>query len=276
MRKILYLILFLLLFYNLSFPEEKFPKRIISLGPVITEQLYLLGVQDNLVGCTKYCERPPEAKKKEKVGTVVDVDIEKIISLSPDLVLATSLTDPKDVEKLKNLGIKIVTFSYPKNFEEICQQFLKLGKIVGKENRAKEIIKEVKNEVGCIREKVKKLSKPKVIVQIGSNPLWVAIGDSFINDFIEFANGVNIAKGAKTGLYSREKIISQNPDIIIIAEMGLAGKSEKKIWEKYKTINAVKNKRIYIFDAYKLCSPTPLTFSKTLKEISKIFHPELK
>jgi iron complex transport system substrate-binding protein len=265
-----------LLFYNLSFPEEKFPKRIISLGPVITEQLYLLGVQDNLVGCTKYCERPPEAKKKEKVGTVVDVDIEKIISLSPDLVLATSLTDPKDVEKLKNLGIKIVTFSYPKNFEEICQQFLKLGKIVGKENRAKEIIKEVKNEVGCIREKVKKLSKPKVIVQIGSNPLWVAIGDSFINDFIEFANGVNIAKGAKTGLYSREKIISQNPDIIIIAEMGLAGKSEKKIWEKYKTINAVKNKRIYIFDAYKLCSPTPLTFSKTLKEISKIFHPELK
>lgn len=273
-RKIYFLfsVFCFLILYIFSYAYSNFSKRIISLGTVITEQIYLLDAQDKLVGCTIYCERPPEAKKKEKVGTVVEVNVEKIVALKPDLVLATSLTDPKQVKKLKNLGIKIVTFPYAKSFEEICQQFLKLGGIAGKENKAKEIIKKVKNDVIFVENKTKGLPKLKVVVQIGSNPLWVAIGDSFINDFIEFAGGVNIAKDAKTGLYSREKLLKENPDVIIITTMGIVGKEEKKIWQKYKTINAVKNNRIYIVDSYAFCSPTPVSFVETLKKVVEILH----
>jgi iron complex transport system substrate-binding protein len=235
-----------------------------------------LKVEKRLIANTIYCKRPEDAKKKEKVGTVIKADIEKIVSLKPDLVLATSLTSPKQVEKLKDLGIRAVVFEYPKNFYELCEDFLELGRIVGKEKTAQRIIGKTKKRVEAIKNSIKGKYCPRVLIQIGSNPLWVAPGDSFINDFIEFAGGINIAKDAKTGLYSIEKVLEQNPDIIIIAEMGIIGEEEKNAWLKIKAMNAVKNNKVYIMDAYKLCSPTPVSFVETLKEIEKILQPKWK
>ena len=259
-----------------SHGQDKFPQRIISLGPSITEELYLLGVENKIVGVTTYCQRPPQAQEIEKIGTVIEVNLEKVISLQPNLVLATSLTNPKAKEKLKNLGIKVITFPSAKNFREICEQFLELGKIVGREKEAEEIVYRAKKTVSSVKQKVKELPKPKVLVQVGAKPLWVAPKDSFVNDFIEFAGGINIAGNSETGLYSYEKVLKQNPDVIIITTMGIAGEEEKKIWQKYKTLNAVRNNRIYIIDSYRLCSPTPVTFVETLKEIVKILHPFVK
>jgi iron complex transport system substrate-binding protein len=239
---------------------------------MLTEELYLLGVEDRLVGVTIYCSRPPAAQEKEKVGTVVEVDIEKIISLEPDLVLSTSLTNPKAKEKLERLGIRVVNFPAPGNFLELCEQFLELAKLVNREREAEEIIRQVKFDVDLIREGVKHLSTPKVFIQIGAKPLFAANKDYFIHDFIEFAGGINIAGSSKSGLYSREQVIKDNPDIIIIATMGILGKKEKQTWLKFKTLKAAKNNRIYIVDAYKLCSPTPVTFVESLKDIVRLLH----
>jgi len=246
-------------------------KRIISLGPSITEQIYLLGAEDKLVGCTIYCKRPKEAEGKEKVGTAVEVNLEKIVNLKPDLILATSLTPPKAIDKLENLGIEVVIFSSPRNFNEICEQFLRLAALVGKKEEAEKVIKEVKAEAYEIKQRVRDLSKPKVLVQVGTKPLWVATKDSFINDFIEFAGGQNLGP-AGSGIYSRERVLKQNPDVIIITTMGIVGENEKKLWQRYRAINAVKNNRIYIIDSYKLCSPTPVSFIQTLEELAGILH----
>lgn len=270
-------ILFLLFGFLLSYLRlysQEYPQRIISLGSTLTEELYLLGVEDKLVGVTVYCQRPPQAKMKEKIGTIKEVNLEKIIRLKPDLVLATSLTHPKTKEKLKILGIKVVEFSYAKNFEQICAEFLKLARLVGKEEEAEKTIQQVKTKVGAIKDTLQGLSHPKVFVQIGAKPLYTANQDSFINDFIESAAGTNIAFGAQSGLYSREKVIKDNPDVIIIATMGIVGEREKAVWSRYKSLNAARNNRIYILDSTKLCSPTPVTFLETLEEIVEIFHPE--
>jgi len=264
---------FLYIGTSIGYAGQNFSQRIISLSPSITEQLYLLNAQDRLVGCTIYCKRPKEAESKEKVGTVVEVNLEKIVGLKPDLVLATSLTDFKAIKKLKNLGIEVVKFFPPKNFAEICEQFLKLGKIIDKEKKAEEIISKAKDKINITKKKVKGLPKPKVFIQIGARPLFTVIGDSFVNDFIEFAGGVNIAQNLKSGFYSREKVIETNPDVIIIVTMGIAGEKEKETWEKFRSLNAVKNNRIYIVDSYKLCSPTPLSFADTLEQIAGILHP---
>ena len=250
------------------------PQRIISLGPSITEQLYLLRAEDRLVGCTVYCNKPPRAKEKEKVGTVVEVNLEKIVSLKPDLVLATPLTNRKAIEKLKNLGIAVVVFPAAKTFIQICSQFLELGKFTGKEKQAEEIAKRVKSKAVTIKNAIENLRKPKVFIQIGAKPLFAATGASFVNDFIEFAGGINIAKEAKTGIYSREQVLMKNPDVIIIATMGIAGEKEKGVWKRYKSLKAVEKNRIYIIDSYKLCSPTPISFVETLKELVIILHPE--
>jgi len=263
------------LFCSGSLCAQSYPRRIISLGPSITEELYLLGAGDHLVGCTTYCKRP-EAKLKERVGKAIEVDLEKVIALKPDIVFATSLTDPRAVNRMRELGVKVVVFPEPKDFQEICNQFVKLARLIGREGKAKEIISRVKARVTRFKEEVKGLNKPKVFVEVGVRPLFTATGDSFINDFIKLAGGINIAAHARSGLYSREKVLEENPDVIIIVTMGIVGQKEKSTWEKFKTIKAVREGRVYVVDSYKLCSPTPVTFVEFLGELVRLLHPELK
>lgn len=270
--------LFIFLLLNLIvFPEKyasAYPERIISLAPSITKSLYLLGAGDRVIANTIYCNYPPPAVKKEKVGNVIEINVEKIYSLRPDLIIATPLINLSSKEKLLKLGMNVVIIPSPKNFLELCEQFLEIGKLIGETERAKEIISAAVKEVEEIKGKTKGLKKKKVLVQVGSKPLWVAIKDSFVNDFIEFAGGE--LAGPKTyGIYSKEEILKQNPEVIIITTMGVTGIEEKKKWEKYKMINAVKNNEIYVLDTDELTSPTPLSFAKTLKKILKILHPEI-
>lgn len=255
---------------------QDFPQRIVSLSPAITEELYLLGVEDRIVGTTVYCDRPSGAKEKEKVGTVINVDLEKIVILRPDLILATSLTNPGQMEKLKSLGIRVISFPLykNKNFSQICKQFMEVGRIVGRDEAAKEIVRQMKGKIDSISKKVKGLSKPKVFVQIGARPLFTITKDSFIQDLIILAGGINITRQAKSGLYSREDVIRQNPGVIIIVTMGIVGEEERKIWKRFKTLDAARNDRIYIIDSNKTCSPTPVSFVEALEEIAGFLHPE--
>ena len=255
-----------------SLPKTPLPQRIVSVVPHITEELYLLGVQDRIVGVTSYCQRPPEARNKERVGAVVEVNVEKILSLRPDLVIASPLTDDKQIQKLRDLGIRVEIFQAPQDFEGLCAGFLELARLVGGEQKAREIIKQATSDIDIIKGKVKGLTRPKVFVQIGEKPLVAAGWDSFIDDFVAFAGGVNIAHEVKTSVYSREEVVKRNPDIILIAKMGIAGEREKKQWSKYTTIRAVQTDQIYTVDPYRFCSPTPLSFVETVQELVSLFH----
>lgn len=274
------LITIIIFFLNLCtqdfcFPADaSYPQRIISLGPALTEQLYLLGAEDRLVGVTTYCQRPRQAQNKEKVGTILEANLEEILQLQPELVLATPLTNPQAVEKLKSLKVKVIILLTAKNFSQICEQFLELGRIVGREKEAEAIVRQAKTEVNILRERVKGLPRLKVFIQIGSEPLFTVTEDSFFNDFIEFSGGINIASDAKSGLYSRERVLQADPDVIIITTMGIIGEKEKKTWKHFKTLSAVKNNRIYIVDEYTYCSPTPVSFVTALEEMIKILHCE--
>ncbi|MCL5420986.1 MAG: ABC transporter substrate-binding protein, partial [Nitrospirae bacterium] len=118
------------------------------------------------------------------------------------------------------------------------------------------------------------LKKPKVFLQVGAMPLFTATRNSFLNDFIEFAGGTNIAGGAKSGFYSREEVVNENPDIIFIVAMGMVIENEEQTWRRFPTINAVKHNRIFSADPYKVCSPTPETFVEVLEHIAAAVHPE--
>lgn len=248
------------------------PSRIISLIPAITEQLYLLDAGDRIVGVTVYCQRPPQAQTKEKVGTVVDVNIEKIIKLRPDLVIASPLTDHKQMRKLRDLGLRVETFDPPTDFQGLCESFLTLSQFVGNKHKAEEVLERTKENLDAVKKDVEGVAKSRVFVQIGANPLFTANQESFVNDFIECAGGINIASDAKTGIYSREEVIKRNPDIILIVTMGIVGEREKEVWLRYKTIGAVKNQRIFTVDSYRVCSPTPASFVETVRELVRLFH----
>ncbi len=248
------------------------PQRIVSLVPAVTEELYLLGVGDKIVGVTIYCQRPPEARAKEKVGTVIDVNIEKIIELRPDLVIASPLTDHKQIRKLRRLELRVEIFDAPTDFQGLCEGFLTLSQFVGKEQEAEEVLERTKRKLKAIKKEIEGIAKSLVFVQIGANPLFTADRASFINDLIKCAGGINIASDAKIGIYSREEVIKRNPDTILIVTMGIVGEREKEVWLKYESISAVKNGRIFTVDSYRVCSPTPISFVETVKELARLFH----
>jgi iron complex transport system substrate-binding protein len=276
--------IFILISHGFSFPLEAkddqsklletlhLPRRIVSLIPTVTEELYLLGAGDSIVGVTVYCQRPPEAQTKEKVGTVIDVNIEKIVELRPNLVIASPLTDHKQIRKLRNLDIEVKIFPEARDFDGLCKNFVTLARLLGREQKAEEIIDKARSELGAIKNAIARFAKSRVFVQIGANPLFTAKRGSFINDLIECASGINIGRDAKTGIYSREEVIKRNPDIILIVTMGIVGEKEKEVWLRYKTVTAAKNRSIFTVDSYSVCSPTPLSFVETVKEFVRIFH----
>ncbi len=287
MEKIIKKIFVYLLFYltihfcflqNIGLASEKCPERIISLGPVITDMIYLLNAQERLIGVTIYCVIPA-AEPKEIIGSVMLMNIEKIIALAPDLVVANALTSQDQIKVLKKHGITVIKFTTPKSFLEICQHLLDLGAIIGRHKKAIEIVNNAKYEVNKIKSNVKNLEKRKVFIQIGMKPLKTAAKDTFINEYIEFAGGKNIAFNATNGIFSREQVIQENPDIIFIATMGSskkAGKTEKQSWMRFKFLKSYKNNEIHILDPDIVCSPTPVIFAQGLKDFYHYIHPELK
>lgn len=265
-------LVFCFLFFLISFHVEGEPHpRIVSLSPPITEELYLLGLGENVVANTVYCTRPEDAKNKEKVGSVLNVNIERIIRLKPELVFASPLMDRRLIKKLERLGIDVHIFPHPRNFDEICQRFLKLAEILEKKDVAFEIVSSFKKRYKMIGDRSpSNKRRPQVFVQLGASPLFTATKDSILNSFVEDAGGENIAKDAKTGLFSKEELILKDPEYILIVSMGIQGEKEKQRWLKSKELKAVKQGNVYLIDSHRFCSPTVKTYIEGVEELREI------
>lgn len=249
--------------------------RIISLAPSVTKNIYYLNSQTRLVGCTNYCTQATK-DKKPVVASAVTINIEKIISLKPDLVIATIITPQKNIELLKKFNIPVKVFPTPKTFDEICLQFVETGKLLNQEQEATRLINKIKIQVDSIKNSCKNTTKNKVFFQIGAQPLFAVIPNTFMDDYIRFVNGINIITDVSKGTIARESVISRNPDFIFIATMGIIGNKEKNTWEQYDDLSAVKNNHIFIIDSDLACLQTPQTFLKTLKIIYNYMHLKKK
>jgi ABC-type Fe3+-hydroxamate transport system substrate-binding protein len=266
-----------LLISGAGFSGEALPQRIVSLSPVATEELFLLDRGDLLVGRTRFCTKPPEALKKEEVGNVLEVSVEKILALRPDLVLAGSMTDPKAKAKLKQLGIRVEEFPAADDFNGVCGSFLRLGRMVDRGKEAEAMVKTARGRVEALRSRIPEGRRPTVFLQVGVDPLVTMTGGSFLNDLIEFAGGVNVARDARSRIYSREKVIANDPDVIIVSGMGFVGEEEnekeKKVWQGYRDLKAAKNNTIYVVKSDLYCAPTPLSFVNALQNMIRLLHP---
>lgn len=252
-------------------------ERIVSLSPLLTENMYLLGMGDSLAGNTVYCNRPAEARDKVKVGSMQELSIEKIVALRPQLILASNLTPPPQIEKLQRLGYQVETFRQPASFADICAHFLRLGQVLGKNEQAETLVSQAREKVAAVRQAVATQPRPKVFFQVGAHPLFSSVKSSFTNDYIELAGGINIAGELRSGAMKMEQVMALDPDLIIIAVMGTehgVGAREKLHWLEYPAIGAVRSGRVHVLDPDLVCSPSPLTFADTLVAIARLIHPQ--
>jgi iron complex transport system substrate-binding protein len=248
------------------------PQRIVSLAPSITETLFSLGLGDRVVGVTRYCNYPPEAKKKQVIGGVVDPNYELIVSLNPDLIIMTVEGNTKEsFERLSGLGFKIFVTN-PRNFDGIFKTMLDIGKICAVEERAKFLVDSLKAELERI-EKPK--NKPKIFVLLSLNPLMTAGKNTFINEIIERAGGVNIGGRSNQNypIFNREEILRENPDILILTDTTLDKDELLKNFPEWKHLKAVKENKIFKIDPDILLRPSPrvVLATKIISQLIKKF-----
>ena len=181
------------------------------------------------------------------------------------------------MKKLQELGLRVVQFWQPASFAAICAQFRRVGELLGLEERAGKVIREAENKVDSVVAAVADFPRRKVFFQIGSRPLFGAATNSFTHDFIALSGGINVIGEQNNGRVSYEKVLVRNPEVIIIAMMGSEtgiAKEEKKKWNGFPMITAVRNDQVYIVSPDMACSPSPATFAETLSITAGLIHPE--
>jgi iron complex transport system substrate-binding protein len=253
------------------------PKRIVSLAPNITEILFSLGLDEEIVGVSIHCNFPAKAKSKVRVGSYISLDFEKITSLNPDLIIATAAGNTRDmVDRLGKLGFQTYVI-YPKNFNDILESIAHIGQVVNRGKEARAIIEGMRKRSQRIVELTNGLPRPKVFIQIGDAPIVTVGKGSFADDLIRLAGGENIA-GKEEEVYPRfgmEEILKRSPEVIVISSMNPKGDYQRIIqeWTRWKTIPAVKNGRIHLIDSDLLDRPSPRIIDG-LEELARVLHPE--
>lgn len=223
------------------------PRRIVSLTPANTEILFALGLRGRIVGVTAFCDYPPEAKQLPRVGDV-NISVEKVLALKPDLVVASASASRKAIGRLESLrSTRLPVFATdPNDFAGLYRDIRALGRITGQTHQAEMLVKSMQRRVEKVRKAVGKQAHiPRVLYVLQTNPLWVAGSSNFIDELIRMAGGQNVAGGAGRGYctYSSEKVIVRDPEVILTTKETAPHLFNLPGWSR---VTAVRRKAIYI------------------------------
>lgn len=255
------------------------PKRIVSLAPNITETLFYLGLDKEIVGVTDFSDYPQAALSKPKVGSFINVSIERVVSLNPDLIIGTVGGNKKEiVERLERLGFPVYVIN-PDSFERIFTSVLNIGRVTGKEAEAKILVDGLRKRIGSVASLTKDLKKPRVFFQLGIDPIVSAGRDTLHNKLVELAGGMNVTGDVaiKYPRCSVEDVIVKKPEIIMVSTMkrGEYFPRVKNGWKKWKNIPAVRDDKIYIIESDWIDHSSP-RIVEGLERLAVTIHPELK
>ena len=257
-------------------PEH--PSRIISLSPSITEILFSLGLEEQIVGVSNHSDFPSQALAKPRVGSYINPSVERTISLNPDLIVATAAGNPREfVERMESLGLSVYTV-FPKDFDGILRSISHIATVTGREYRGTRVVREMRQRKERILQLTHGRSKPRVFFQIGKEPIVTVGNGSFADDLISLAGGQNIAgaESTKYPRYSIEEILVKAPDVIIITSMNPGANSQElaQQWNRWNTIPAVRGGRVFVIDSDLVDLPSPRIIDG-LEAIAGILHPEI-
>ncbi len=253
------------------------PKRILSLAPNITEILFTLGLDEEIVGVSIHCNFPEKAKKKVQVGSYISLDFERILSLKPDLTIATGAGNTREmVDRLEKFGFPTYVI-FPKNLDGILLSIEHIGQVVDRKKEASRIIQGIERRRERVIALTRDLPRPRVFLQIGEAPIVTVGKGSFGDDLIRLAGGDNVA-GDEKKMYPRfgiEEILKRAPEVIVISSMNPKADYGKVLqeWSRWKTIPAVKDNRIHLIDSDLMDRPSPRIIDG-LEEMARILHPE--
>lgn len=254
----------------------KIPHRIISLAPSITETLFAIGVGDRVVGVTQYCDYPPEAATKPKVG-YIHANLEVVVALQPDLILA-----PRELLRADILS-KLEQFQIPTyvldatTVDSILSHIQTLGGMLGAAAAADDVVHQMQRQIKEITARTALLPRPRVLYVLNSEPLITIGPGSFIHQLIEMAGGANVAARARVAYprLSMEEVLREDPELILFPTGRAEGiaQGEEARWQRWTTLSAIKLKRLRRVSNDQLNRPGP-RIVQGLEILARAIHPE--
>ena len=259
------------------------PSRIISLAPNVTEILFAIGAGDRVVGVTRYCNYPPEAERLPRVAGYTDVNVERIVSLSPDLVVANRGNPRRLLERLSHQGLTVLAIG-PRSVEDVVRAISLIGHATDAERQAAEVCRDMARTLESVRKAVAGVEhRRRVYFGRLSPPYNTAGPSSFIGGCIALAGGDNIATGVTQPwlVMSVETILAGDPEIIIegfhAADEGVRHRErlverlrDDRVWSR---VTAVRTGRVYTLDEDRVHRPGP-RIARAVAEMARLFYPE--
>ena len=223
------------------------PQRVVSLSPAVTEIMFALGADSLLVGRTDFCVYPAQAEHIPSIGGISNLNIEKILSLSPDLVISGSMVGKKVTDQMDQMGVPMVCVVEKPKFEALYDNIRAIGRLVDKDREADSLNTLMRQRVSALgSDTITPLpdnTRPSVyyVVGYGAGGNFTAGGNTFINDIIRMAGGRNIAADVEGWSYSLEALVKEDPDYIIVRREDSAAFCGMK---PYNRLSAVQQGRL--------------------------------
>ncbi|MCC6580479.1 MAG: ABC transporter substrate-binding protein [Phycisphaeraceae bacterium] len=261
-------------------------RRVISLAPSITETLFAVGAGNRVVGVTRYCLYPPQAKTVEQVGGYLDHSMEAMLRLKPDLVIAGE-EHHDSLEQLRKLGLPILIVHH-RMIGGILESIGLIGQATDSLAGAEDLAADIRGRMERVRRKVAGLPRPRVMVCLGRGmgggvgEIFIAGKDNFYDEIIELAGGANVFDAAivKSPAISDEGVLRLNPDVIIDMvpspeERGTTAAAIAEDWKTLSQVAAVKAGRVHVLTGDYVVIPGP-RFARTLEDAARVIQPEAR
>jgi iron complex transport system substrate-binding protein len=254
-------------------------QRIVSLAPSLTETVYAVGLQDRLVGDTDYCDYPPDAQKKTKVGGAINPSIEQIAVLRPDVVLVTkSLNRLETVHALEGLGIPAYGTEDPHTVEEIISSTLRLAEVLGVPEAGSTLAASLQKRLAALQKQLSGVLPRRVLFVVWTDPLLSVGKNTFIADALRRAGAVSVVDSTQSWpQMNLEEVVHLQPDFLIFAASHSDGGPPEIDVLATRTgwngMDAVRNRRFAVIsDA--INRPAPRIFS-AIEDLARQLHPEV-
>lgn len=261
------------------------PVRIVSLAPSVTEVLFALGLGDRVVGVTRFCSYPPEATELPEVGGYLDLNLEAIVALDPDLVIAIQDHDAAKA-RLEDLGLRVLQVDQ-ESLSGILDSITVIADACGVPDRGNRLADRIRGRLQSVEDRVRGLEQPRVLAVVGREvgqgtltTVWVAGRTTFYDDLIGLAGGTNVAPPSVVAYpeVSREGLYHLDPDVILdmLADLDVRGADSATAaadWRDLPELKAVRSGRVHEVVSELAVVPGP-RIGELVEEIARATHPE--
>lgn len=249
--------------------------RIVSLAPSVTETLFALGAGPEVVGVSQYCDYPPQALDLPRVGSFLTPNLEAIIALRPTLIVGLELSsDVRQIRALNSMGYPVLLVS-DDSLDQIETSIEKVGARIDRDAEARRLVARIQSQIAAVQNRLANVKPLRALMLVGHQPI-VAVGPgTYLDQLMRIARADNIVQtvGEQWPHLSMEFIIAMRPQVILDGAMGSDPAASLDFWERYPTIPAVRDRRVYGYAEDPMLHAGPRV-GQSLEIIARKIHPE--